>query len=96
MFCKKCGSLLKYSEGKLICGCGYSEKGEIIVKDKKKEKKKIEIVEARNDIHSVVSADCPKCGNNKAYTWALQTRAADEPETIFYQCVKCKHKWRVY
>jgi DNA-directed RNA polymerase subunit M len=25
-----------------------------------------------------------------------QTRAADEPETKIYRCVKCQHSWREY
>jgi DNA-directed RNA polymerase, subunit M/Transcription elongation factor TFIIS len=39
---------------------------------------------------------CPKCGNHEAYYWMIQTRAADEPPTRFYKCVKCGHTWREY
>lgn len=96
MFCKKCGSLMKYDDGNLVCDCGYSEKGELVVKDKKKEKKKIEVVEEKIETHPIISAECPKCKHDKAYSWSKQTRAADEPETIFYKCVKCGHQWREY
>lgn len=39
---------------------------------------------------------CPTCGNNEAYFWILQTRAADEPATRFYKCTKCGKVWREY
>lgn len=96
MFCKKCGKLMTYEESRLICsGCGHSEKGEeLIIKDRKKIIKKIEIVTEEDNINPIIGKECTKCKNNKAYTWALQTRSADEPETIFYKCTKCKHLWR--
>jgi len=39
---------------------------------------------------------CRRCGANEAYYWVLQTRAADEPPTRFYKCVKCGYVWREY
>ena len=89
---------MTFLENKLVCSAGgYSEKGELIVRDKKKKQIKREgIIEGEIEKHPVVKAECPKCGNNKAYCWAKQTRSADEPETIFYKCTKCKHQWREY
>lgn len=40
--------------------------------------------------------ECPKCGNNIAFWWMLQTRSADEATTQFYRCTKCSHTWRNY
>ncbi len=40
--------------------------------------------------------ECPKCGNNKAYWWFMQTRSLDEPETRFFRCTKCGYTWREY
>jgi DNA-directed RNA polymerase subunit M len=40
--------------------------------------------------------ECPKCKNNLAEWWLLQTRKADESETRFYRCTKCKFTWREY
>lgn len=37
---------------------------------------------------------CPKCANNEAMFLEIQTRSADEPMTIFYQCTKCKFDWK--
>ena len=41
-------------------------------------------------------AECNKCGGLKAYYWFVQTRAGDEAETKFFECVKCHHRWRSY
>jgi DNA-directed RNA polymerase subunit M len=43
-----------------------------------------------------VKAECPKCGNDKAYWWMVQTRGIDESSTQFYRCTKCGHTWRDY
>ena len=39
---------------------------------------------------------CPKCENNLAYTWQVQTRAGDEGATQFFRCTKCSHTFRLY
>src|SRR5207244_3183994 len=40
--------------------------------------------------------ECPKCGHYEAFWVMRQTRAADEPTTRIYRCVKCQHTWREY
>lgn len=35
---------------------------------------------------------CPKCGNDKMSYATLQLRSADEGQTVFYTCTKCKYK----
>ena len=47
-------------------------------------------------IDPITNEKCPKCGHGKAYYAMVQTRAADEPETKFFKCEKCKHRWRDY
>lgn len=37
---------------------------------------------------------CGQCGNWGAYYYQRQTRKSDEPPTTFYQCTKCKRKWK--
>jgi DNA-directed RNA polymerase subunit M len=39
-------------------------------------------------------ATCPECGNDRAYWYMQQIRAADESETRFFVCTDCEHKWR--
>lgn len=40
------------------------------------------------------AAKCPKCSHEEAMFMEIQTRSADEPMTIFYQCTKCKFDWK--
>lgn len=41
-------------------------------------------------------AECPKCHNNLAYVWQVQTRSADEGATQFFRCTQCGYTWRLY
>jgi DNA-directed RNA polymerase subunit M len=43
-----------------------------------------------------VNVECPRCGNNVAYAWQVQTRGADESSTQFFRCTKCNHTFREY
>jgi len=43
-----------------------------------------------------VRIECPKCGNNLAYVWQVQTRGADESSTQFLRCTKCNYTFREY
>lgn len=39
-----------------------------------------------------VERKCPKCGHDKMSYAALQLRSADEGQTVFFTCLKCKYK----
>ena len=39
-----------------------------------------------------VDRRCPKCGYEKMSYATLQLRSADEGQTVFFTCLKCKHK----
>ena len=104
MFCPKCGSLLlpKKADGKKVMACprcSYIKKEieETKIVEKTENNKDIDIVEG-DDSKSlpITKAECPKCGNKKAYYWLVQTRAADEAQTKFLRCTKCGHTWRDY
>jgi DNA-directed RNA polymerase subunit M len=43
-----------------------------------------------------VRVECPKCGNNLALVWQVQTRGSDESSTQFFRCTKCSHTFREY
>lgn len=43
-----------------------------------------------------VRIECPKCGNNTAYAWQVQTRGTDESSTQFFRCTKCGRTFREY
>lgn len=40
----------------------------------------------------IIDRKCPKCGNDKMSYATLQLRSADEGQTVFYTCTKCKFK----
>ena len=99
-FCPKCKGLLMPTKEGLVCSsCGYKEAASIEVKEEIKRKPK-PVVEAKEEeikeTMPTVDAICPKCGHDKAFWYALQTRASDEPETQFFICKKCSHRWRKY
>ena len=43
-----------------------------------------------------VRVECPKCGNNVAFVWQVQTRGSDESSTQFFRCTKCNFTFREY
>jgi len=86
LVCKKCNRRYRLKEKKLLAEKFEDQKKEIVVMEKDeglKEFPKTKII-------------CPNCGNDEAYWWMQQTRAADEPPTIFYRCTKCGYNWRSY
>jgi len=103
MFCKRCGSIMlpKEKNGKKGSGCSkcsYYEEGQPKVKfsEEVKVSPDIEIVEESKETLPKIEAECSKCKHKTAYYWTMQTRAADEGETKFLKCEKCKHVWRDY
>ncbi|XP_063706677.1 DNA-directed RNA polymerase I subunit RPA12 [Culicoides brevitarsis] len=40
----------------------------------------------------IVERKCPQCGNTKMSYATLQLRSADEGQTVFFTCTKCKYK----
>lgn len=37
---------------------------------------------------------CNRCGGRKCSYYAMQTRSADEPMTLFITCLSCHSKWK--
>lgn len=109
-FCPRCGALMsprRESDGSssLACPrCGYTERTQEAVtiqvkssaKRNPRDKTLVLDKEKTPETLQTVSIVCPKCGNDKAYFWMMQTRAADEPPTRFYRCTKCGYTWREY
>ncbi|MCX8169400.1 MAG: transcription factor S [Candidatus Methanomethylicia archaeon] len=107
-FCGKCGALMhpKRINGRvvLVCGkCGFikevSELGmKISEKKEKSPKEETVVIDSNIPIHVMpkIKTSCPRCSNNEAYWWMVQTRRGDEAPTRFYRCTKCNYTWREY
>lgn len=106
-FCPKDGTLMLPSKGgkTAVCPkCGArvkAEKTDVVLKEtiaheKTKLKRRTkEIIETE----ATVDAECPKCGNGKAFWWVAQVSSGlagmdDLPDTEFFRCIKCRHTWR--
>ena len=101
-FCPKCGTKLevKIENGEILAvclKCGYLKKiSPIETEEKYKPSEKVAVVEKEITPMPTTEIQCPRCGFNKAYTWTVQTRGADESETQFFRCKKCGYVWRLY
>jgi DNA-directed RNA polymerase subunit M len=105
MFCPECKSLLISSGGQLKCRkCGYLRKIDGVDKSQMTRKRRrteneITIVDDEGEkIRTLptIQLKCPKCGNNLAFWWLRQLRAADESEVRFFRCTECEYTWRQY
>ncbi len=100
-FCDECGSMMKTEGDKWVCGsCGYekprtqdAEQG-MVTTQGQEETEIVDMSESEEQARPTTTAECPKCGNDKAYWYMQQIRAADESETRFFVCTECEHKWR--
>ncbi|MFP3951521.1 MAG: transcription factor S [Candidatus Bathyarchaeia archaeon] len=104
-FCPECGSMLQINPNEriYICPkCGHREPldEEVSVnREAKKGKEKVIVIgekERKLSTLPTTKVPCPKCDNDEAYWWMVQTRSADESTTQFYRCTKCGHTWREY
>lgn len=98
MFCSKCRVLMYPKDNFFVCNkCGRKVKktGTNIVVSKQ-EKKEVTIIEdkEKTNVLPKTKITCPKCNHNEAFWILRQMRGSDEPESRFYTCVKCGHKWR--
>ncbi len=92
------------TNGKLHCNsCGYersiSGKDATVTKVARPAKEKPADTLVLDEITETLPktrVECPKCGHYEAFWVMRQTRAADEPTTRIYRCVKCGHTWREY
>ena len=57
--------------------------------------KQDKIIMDKTPIYTTDQFTCSKCKNNKCKTYSLQTRSADEPTTIFVNCITCDNTWRM-
>ena len=97
MFCEKCGSILVPSDDESFECIQCGTKGDVDLSESAGKAKEVCMVgEGIEDSRATAEIACKKCGHNKAYYYIQQTRSADEAPTTFYECIKCKNRWREY
>lgn len=104
-FCEKCGNLLVVEKGKSSLMCRkchkhtHTKKEDVMISEAINEQKKEIVVMGKDEVMAELPKTkmmCPQCDNMEAFWWMQQTRAADEPPTMFYKCCKCGYSWRSY
>lgn len=101
-FCPECGAMMLPNSDKFQCKCGHTknltkeEASQYEVNEKVDTKDNVIMKGEEINTLPTTKVSCPKCGHNKASWWLQQTRSADEAETRFLRCLKCKHTWREY
>ncbi|MFB6311747.1 MAG: transcription factor S [Salinirussus sp.] len=100
-FCDECGSMMTVEGDVWVCGsCGAetpreeeTEQG-MVTTHGQEETEVVDVSESQGEGLPTTDARCPECGNERAYWYMQQIRAADESETRFFVCTACEHKWR--
>lgn len=100
-FCDDCGSMLKTEGDRWVCAsCGFekprdaNEEEGMVTTTGQEETEVVDMSEAETQARPTTTAECPECGNDEAYWYMQQIRAADESETRFFVCTECEHRWR--
>ena len=84
--CTKCQNEEPLEENRVINRARKNDDKIIVIGKKEQELKTLPTTKAK----------CPKCNNDIAYWWMVQTRGLDESTTQFYRCTKCGYTWREY
>ncbi len=105
-FCSKCGNLMtvvkKRKHAFLVCRKGHKtamKNEKISISEHMPEQKRHIVVMGKDEGVAELPKTkimCPRCEHMEAHWWMQQTRAADEPPTLFYRCTKCQYSWRNY
>jgi DNA-directed RNA polymerase subunit M len=111
-FCPECGTRMVSSRKKdgervtveIVCPkCGHKKAAKNSAEDaaktiKRSRKESITVIAKEHQIRTLPTTqkECPKCGNNLAYVWQVQTRGGDEGSTLFFRCTKCNYTFREY
>ncbi|PSP77124.1 transcription factor S [Halobacteriales archaeon QS_1_68_20] len=101
-FCDECGSMMKSEDvdgGEMwVCSEGHrkprDEDASYVLTEGQEATEIIETTSEGDSSLPTTDAHCPECGNDEAYWYMQQIRAADESETRFFVCTECEHKWR--
>jgi DNA-directed RNA polymerase subunit M len=98
LFCE-CGSMRRIScDGAFRCtSCGTPAPHTLeldIVVTQEQRNRSLTIADEIEETFAHPTKECPSCGSNAVHNVIKQTRAADEPGTLFFKCTDCRNKWR--
>jgi DNA-directed RNA polymerase I subunit RPA12 len=104
-FCPACGALLppmpNMGDSVTCSACKHAsaidsfaqnETSYTVVFNKRENATKRQNHDEEEDEGPTIERKCPKCGHEKMGYAALQLRSADEGQTVFFTCLKCKYK----
>ena len=85
--CSKCGHKIKESSENIKLN------GKTVIHNPKQ---LVAVIDRDNQLSTLptIQVACPRCGNNAAYAWQVQTRGADESSTQFLRCTNCGYTFR--
>lgn len=109
-FCDRCGTILEppgaseqvcCSHCHLKCGFGAVKQPAVVTtlparaqaewaKDDQEDEESV-----NKNRHATIDEPCPKCDHPEMYFYTMQLRSVDEGQTVFYECMKCAHKYSV-
>ena len=85
--CSKCGHKKQEANEKLFYGKVIAHNPKQFVAVIGKEEQELNPM-------PTIHVECPRCGNNTANVWQVQTRGSDESSTQFLRCIRCGYTYR--
>jgi DNA-directed RNA polymerase subunit M len=85
--CSKCGHKKQQANKKLFYGKVIAHNPKQFVAVIGKEEQELNPM-------PTIHVECPRCGNNTANVWQVQTRGSDESSTQFLRCIRCGYTYR--
>jgi DNA-directed RNA polymerase I subunit RPA12 len=109
VFCSNCGMMLTLESHSSSAECRFCKQitsvaallgNEVVTKKELNQRKdwmEMTAPVGQKVEKTIMSEDCPAegCDSTQMYYFTRQMRSADEGQTVFYECVKCGHKFTV-
>ncbi|KII75203.1 DNA-directed RNA polymerase I subunit RPA12 [Thelohanellus kitauei] len=99
-FCCYCGTFLRMNIRKGLLTCDSCDSSFNVLSDKFcdqhqtiifDEDETAVVAKKKSGVDVIADRVCQKCGNPQMSFKTLQTRSADEGQTVYYTCLKCEY-----